>query len=80
MKVLQKFIDETQENVTGTARVKLYKGNCVIVGRKSPSSLYSEEFVTFEKDRVFDQKEATGFIKLNALRMKIQALIQKEKV
>ena len=79
MKVLQKFIDETQENVTGTARVKLYKGNCIIVGRKSPSSLYSEEFVTFEKDRVFDQKEATGFIKLNALRMKIQALIKKQK-
>jgi argininosuccinate synthase len=79
MKVLQKFIDETQENVTGTARVKLYKGNCVIIGRKSPSSLYSEEFVTFEKDRVFDQKEATGFIKLNALRMKIQALIKKER-
>jgi argininosuccinate synthase len=79
MKVLQKFIDETQENVTGTARVKLYKGNCVIVGRKSPSSLYSEEFVTFEKDRVFDQKEATGFIKLNALRMKIQALIERER-
>ena len=79
MKVLQKFIDETQENVTGTARVKLYKGNCVIVGRKSPFSLYSEEFVTFEKDRVFDQKEATGFIKLNALRMKIQALKKRER-
>ena len=79
MKVLQKFIDETQENVTGTARVKLYKGNCVIVGRKSPFSLYSEEFVTFEKDKVFDQKEATGFIKLNALRMKIQALIARER-
>jgi len=79
MKVMQKFIDETQENVTGTARVKLYKGNCVVVGRKSPSSLYSEEFVTFEKDRVFDQKEATGFIKLNALRMKIQALRKRER-
>lgn len=79
MKVMQKFIDETQENVTGTARVKLYKGNCVVVGRKSPSSLYSEEFVTFEKDRVFDQKEATGFIKLNALRMKIQALSKRKR-
>jgi len=79
MKVMQKFVDETQENVTGTARVKLYKGNCVVVGRKSPSSLYSEEFVTFEKDRVFDQKEATGFIKLNALRMKIQALKKRER-
>jgi argininosuccinate synthase len=74
MKVLQKFVDETQENVTGTARLKLYKGNCIVVGRKSPYSLYSEEFVTFEKDQVFDQKDATGFIRLNALRMRIQAL------
>jgi len=73
MKLLQKFIDETQENVTGTARLKLYKGNCIVVGRKSPYSLYSEEFVTFEKDRVFNQKDATGFIRLNALRMRIQA-------
>ncbi len=79
MNVLQKFIDETQENVTGTARLKLYKGNCVVVGRKSPNSLYSEEFVTFEKDRVYDQKDATGFIRLNALRMKIQALIKRGK-
>jgi argininosuccinate synthase len=74
MKVLQNFVDETQENVTGTARLKLYKGNCIVVGRKSPYSLYSEEFVTFEKDQVFDQKDATGFIRLNALRMRIQAL------
>jgi len=74
MRVLQKFIDETQEAVTGTARLKLYKGNCIVVGRKSPWSLYSEEFVTFEKDRVYDQKDATGFIRLNALRLKIQAL------
>ncbi len=77
MKLLQKFIDETQENITGTARLKLYKGNCIVVGRKSPSSLYSEEFVTFEKDMVFDQKEATGFIRLNALRMKIEAQVKK---
>jgi argininosuccinate synthase len=80
MKVLQKFVDETQENVTGTARLKLYKGNCIVVGRKSPNSLYSEEFVTFEKDRVYDQKDATGFIRLNALRLKIQALIKRGKV
>ncbi len=73
MKVLQKFIDETQENVTGTARLKLYKGNCMVVGRKSPNSIYSEEFVTFERDKVFDQKDATGFIRLNALRMRIQS-------
>jgi len=77
MRTLQKFIDETQQNVTGAARLKLYKGNCTIVGRKSPFSLYSEEFVTFEKDRVFDQKDATGFIRLNALRMRINALKNK---
>jgi argininosuccinate synthase len=80
MKVLQKFIDETQENVTGTARLKLYKGNCIVIGRKSPCSLYSEEFVTFEKDKVYDQKDATGFIRLNALRMKIQALMERARV
>jgi len=76
MKVLQRFIDDTQENVTGTARLKLYKGNCIVVGRKSPFSLYSEDFATFEKDKVFDQKDATGFIRLNALRLRIQALLK----
>jgi argininosuccinate synthase len=75
MKVLQQFIDDTQERVTGTARLKLYKGNCIVVGRKSPFSLYSEDFATFEKDRVYDQKDATGFIRLNALRLRIQALL-----
>jgi len=73
MKVLQSFIDETQEHVTGTARLKLYKGNCIVVGRKSPFSLYSEDVATFEKDRVYNQKDATGFIRLNALRLKIMA-------
>jgi argininosuccinate synthase len=73
MKVLQRFIDETQQNVTGTARLKLYKGNCIVVGRKSPYSLYSEDFATFEKDQVYNQKDATGFIRLNALRMRIMA-------
>jgi argininosuccinate synthase len=80
MKVLQKFVDETQENVTGTARLKLYKGNCIVVGRKSPYSLYNEEIVTFEKDRVYDQKDATGFIRLNSLRLKIQALMERNKM
>ena len=80
MKVLQKFVDETQENVTGTARLKLYKGNCIVVGRKSPYSLYNEEIVTFEKDRVYDQKDATGFIRLNSLRLKIQALMERDKM
>jgi len=75
MEVLQKFIDETQKPVTGTARMKLYKGNCDVVGRKSPNSLYSEEFATFDQDQVYDQKDAAGFIKLNALRMRIRAML-----
>jgi argininosuccinate synthase len=73
--LLQRFIDDTQERVTGTARLKLYKGNCVVAGRKSPFSLYSEDFATFEKDRVYNQKDATGFIRLNALRLRIQAMM-----
>jgi len=72
MKMMQTMIDETQENVTGTARLKLYKGNCIVAGRKSPNSLYREDVVTFDEDVVFDQRDATGFIKLNALRLKIQ--------
>ncbi|MBN2437029.1 MAG: argininosuccinate synthase [Deltaproteobacteria bacterium] len=75
MEVLQRFIDDTQGRVTGTARLKLYKGNCIVVGRKSPFSLYSEDFATFEKDRVYDQKDATGFIRLNALRLRILAMM-----
>ncbi|MDD5711802.1 MAG: argininosuccinate synthase [Smithellaceae bacterium] len=73
--VLQRFIDETQQNVTGTARMKLYKGNCIVAGRKSPHSLYSEDFATFEKDSVYNQMDATGFIRLNALRLRIKALL-----
>ena len=76
MKMMQKMIDETQENVTGTARLKLYKGNCTVVGRKAPNSLYREDVVTFDEDEVFNQQDATGFIKLNALRLKIQRLIE----
>jgi argininosuccinate synthase len=79
MKVLQKMMDESQENVTGTARIKLYKGNSIVVGRKSPYSLYHEEFATFEEDSVYDQKDATGFIKLNGLRLRIQSLQRKVK-
>ncbi|MDO9527866.1 MAG: argininosuccinate synthase [Syntrophales bacterium] len=76
MKMMQKMIDETQENVTGTARLKLYKGNCIVVGRKAPNSLYREDVVTFEEDEIFNQQDATGFIKLNALRLKIQQLVK----
>lgn len=72
--LLQKLIDETQVRVEGTARLKLYKGNCMVVGRKSPFSLYREDFATFGPDQVYNQSDATGFIKLNALRLRIQSL------
>ena len=70
-KMLQALIDESQENVTGMVRLKLYKGNATVVGRSSDLSLYSEEHVTFEEDDVYDQFDAEGFIKLNALRLKL---------
>lgn len=74
MRLLQKTVDETQTNVTGTVRVKLYKGNCTVVGRKSESSLYIPALATFEEDSIYRQKDAEGFIRLNALRLKVQAL------
>jgi len=74
--VMQKMIDESQKTVTGTARLKLFKGNCTVVGRKSAESLYSCDFATFEEDQVFDQKDAEGFIRLNALRLRIRALVK----
>ena len=72
MKALQALVDTTQEVVTGTSRVKLYKGNCTVVGRKSPNSLYNTELVTFEEDEVYDQKDAEGFIRLVGLRLRGQ--------
>jgi len=69
--MLQALIDKSQENVCGTVRMKLYKGVASVVGRKSPKSLYSLEHVTFEEDDVYDQHDAEGFIKLNALRLKL---------
>ncbi len=74
MRLLQKLVDETQETVNGTVRLKLYKGNCIPVGRKSAQSLYSESFATFEEDEVYNQADAAGFIRLNALRLRIGAL------
>jgi len=71
---LQNLIDDVQRDVTGTVRVKLYKGNCYVVGRKSPRSLYSPELATFEAEDVYNQSDADGFIKLNALRLRIQKL------
>ncbi|MBI2501207.1 MAG: argininosuccinate synthase [Deltaproteobacteria bacterium] len=70
--VLQKLIDEAQKNVTGKVRLKLYKGNCGVVGRKSPRSLFREDYATFEKDSVYHQADAEGFIRLNALRLKLK--------
>jgi argininosuccinate synthase len=69
---IRALLDETQKNVTGTARIKLYKGNCIVAGRRSPLSLYSEEFATFERDSVYNQRDAEGFIKLNALRLRLR--------
>ncbi|MCH6588894.1 MAG: argininosuccinate synthase [Proteobacteria bacterium] len=69
--MLQAAIDQTQANVTGTVRVKLYKGNVTVVGRKAPNSLYDQETATFEADSVYDQRDAEGFIKLNALRLRL---------
>jgi len=69
--MLQALIDKASERVTGTVRLKLYKGNVMVTGRKSPNSLYDEDIVTFEEDDVYDQRDAEGFIKLNALRLRL---------
>ncbi|MDQ1331722.1 MAG: argininosuccinate synthase [Thermodesulfobacteriota bacterium] len=74
MKLLQGMVDDTQEYVSGLVRMELYKGNCTVLGRKSDESIYSHDFATFEKDRVYSQKDAEGFIRLNALRLRIQSL------
>ncbi len=76
--MLQTAIDEAQKNVTGTARLKLYKGNCDTVGRKSPVSLYNPDLATFEADTVYDQKDAEGFIRLNALRLRVGKMAGKK--
>jgi argininosuccinate synthase len=72
--MLQAAIDEAQHDVTGTVRLKLYKGNCLVAGRKSPRSLYRNDYATFEADQVYNQHDAEGFIRLNALRLKVRAL------
>ncbi len=72
--MLQAAIDTSQTHVEGTVRMKLYKGNATVVGRKSPKSLYSLAHVTFEEDSVYDQRDAQGFIKLNALRLRLAKL------
>jgi argininosuccinate synthase len=78
--MLQKLVDESQQNVEGTVRLKLYKGNVIVTGRKSPKSLYSDALVTFEDDRgAYDQKDAAGFIRLNALRLRTLAARDRKK-
>ena len=71
-RLLRNLIDETQLNVTGDVRVKLYKGNVIVLGRRSPYSLYDESVATFEADTVYNQRDAEGFIKLNALRLRMR--------
>ncbi|QTA82256.1 Argininosuccinate synthase [Desulfonema limicola] len=72
--LMQTMIDKTQENVSGLVRLKLYKGSCQVLGRKADYSLYSEDFATFEDDRVYRQGDADGFIRLNALRLRIREI------
>ena len=78
--MLQTLIDESQKTVNGVARVKLYKGHCRTVGRKSETnSLFNLDFATFEKDKVYNQADAEGFIKINSLRLRIRSLMQGKK-
>jgi argininosuccinate synthase len=71
---LQRFVDDCQRDVTGTVRIRLYKGNVTVTGRRSPRSLYRTDIATFEADHVYRQRDAEGFINLNALRLKIRAV------
>ncbi len=75
---LAAFVAKTQEQVTGTVRLKLFKGNCSVVGRKSAFSLYREDFATFGKDDVYDQRDAEGFINLFGLPLKVKALVDRQ--
>ena len=77
MKLLQGLMDQAQQNTSGIVRLELYKGNCCVLGRKSETSIYREDFATFEDDTVYRQKDAEGFIRLNALRLRIQNLIKR---
>lgn len=78
MNILRALVDESQIGVTGTVRMKLYKGNCIVAGRKSDASCYRQDFATFDKDVVYDQKDAGGFIRLNSLRLRIRAMLDKK--
>jgi argininosuccinate synthase len=74
--LMRNLIEETQANVTGDVRLKLYKGNVMVMGRRAPRSLYSANLATFEADNIYDQRDAEGFIKLNALRLRLGKLGQ----
>ena len=74
---LQRLIDDVAQAITGTARLRLYKGSVTVLGRKAPHSLYRPDIVTFEEDAVYDQRDAQGFIKLNALRLRIRSELGK---
>jgi argininosuccinate synthase len=78
-RMLQTLIDESQKNVSGLVRLKLYKGNCIMAGRKSEYSLYDPDYATFEGEDVYNQKDAEGFIRLNALRLKIAGLLARKR-
>ncbi len=77
-KALDAFVDVTQETVTGTVRMKLYKGNCTVAGTKSPYSLYHPELATFSRDEMYDHKDAEGFINLFGLPLKVKALLDRK--
>jgi argininosuccinate synthase len=78
MTIMQSMVDMTQQNVTGVVRLELFKGNCRITGRKSDLSLYREDFATFEDDEVYSHKDAEGFIRLNALRLRIKKMLDQK--
>jgi len=77
MEMLKAAVNESQKDVSGTARMKVYKGNVSSVGRRSNNSLYNQDLASFEEERIYDQSDATGFIKLNALRLSIRKLLEK---
>ena len=77
---LDAFVDKTQENVTGDVKLRIYKGNIIPAGIKSPNSLYSEDIATFGEDHCYDQTDSAGFINLFGLPIKIKALLDEKKL
>lgn len=78
-RALDDLINRTQENVTGTVRVKLYRGNCIVVGRESPVTLYDPDIATFDESDLYDQKDASGFLNILGLPIRVEALIEKKR-